>query len=133
MALSFQHLCPLLQVFDMPRSIAFYRDVLGFEVTESAPPGDDCDWALLRRGDVYLMLNTMYERDDRPAAPDPARRAVHADTALFFACPDVDAAYDHLVARGQAPTPPAVQSYGMKQVYLLDPDGYSLCFQWKAA
>jgi hypothetical protein len=27
---------------------------------------------------------------------------------------------------------PAVAPYGMKQLYLKDPDGYELCFQWKA-
>lgn len=32
--------CPLLQVFDMPTSLAFYRDVLGFEVIQASPPGD---------------------------------------------------------------------------------------------
>jgi catechol 2,3-dioxygenase-like lactoylglutathione lyase family enzyme len=31
-------MCPLLQVFDTPRSLRFYRDVLGFEVVRSAPP-----------------------------------------------------------------------------------------------
>ena len=28
--------------------------------------------------------------------------------------------------------PPKVAWYGMKQLYLTDPDGYGLCFQWKA-
>jgi hypothetical protein len=28
---------------------------------------------------------------------------------------------------------PVVQRYGMKQLYVRDPDGYSLCFQWKAS
>lgn len=28
--------------------------------------------------------------------------------------------------------PPAVQSYGMKQLHLSDPDGYGLFYQWPA-
>jgi Glyoxalase/Bleomycin resistance protein/Dioxygenase superfamily len=32
MAIEIRGMAPLLQVFDMPTSIAFYRDVLGFEV-----------------------------------------------------------------------------------------------------
>ncbi len=36
--LVFEGVCPLLEVFDMPASLAFYRDVLGFEVVASAPP-----------------------------------------------------------------------------------------------
>ncbi len=39
------------------------------------------------------MLNTAYEEDARPRAPDPARVAAHEDTAIYFSCPDVDAAY----------------------------------------
>ena len=30
-------------------------------------------------------------------------------------------------------TPPRVAPYGMKQLYVSDPDGYLLCFQWQAA
>lgn len=29
--------CPMLQVFDMPVSIAFYRDLLGFTVASDVP------------------------------------------------------------------------------------------------
>ncbi len=130
MALEIQSLTPLIQVFDMPTSIAFYRDKLGFEVVESAPPGDDCDWAMLRLQGLYLMLNTIYEKPDRPPVPDARRNFAHSDTCLYFGCPDVDAAYAHLQAAGVAPNPPSIAPYGMKQLYLTDPDGYNLCFQW---
>ena len=71
MAIAIQGLAPLLQVFDMPRSIAFYRDMLGFQVVGAAPdvPDDRFDWALLRRDGVELMLNTAYEADARPPVP----------------------------------------------------------------
>jgi catechol 2,3-dioxygenase-like lactoylglutathione lyase family enzyme len=128
MAIDIRGVCPLLQVFDMQRSLRFYGDVLGFEVTRSSAPNDD--WALLERDDAALMLNTAYEADSRPAAPDPARIAAHVDAALFFGCPDVDGAYEQLRARGIDAEAPKVQSYGMKQLYLKDPDGYQLCLQW---
>ena len=76
----------LIQVFDMPTSLAFYRDVLGFDVISDAPADGQCDWAWLKRGESELMLNTAYEAEDRPPAPDPARVRAHADTALFFGC-----------------------------------------------
>ncbi len=130
MAIAVRGVCPLLEVFDVPASIRFYRDVLGFEVVESAPPGDDCGWALLRLDEAELMLNTAYEDGERPPAPDPARVAGHADTTLFFVCPDVDAAYAHLRERGVEVAEPQVRDYGMKQLSLTDPDGFGLCFQW---
>lgn len=133
MAIEIRGMAPLLQVFDMPTSIEFYRDVLDFEVvTTSNPRGEHFDWALLRLNGVELMLNTAYEEDARPPAPDPARIAAHDDTCLYFGCPDVDAAYAHLRARGVAAKEPKVAPYGMKQLYLSDPDGYNLCFQWAA-
>ena len=60
----------LLQVFDMPRSIAFYRDVLGFQVTGDVPPDDQCDWVMLTLNESELMLNTAYESHERPPAPE---------------------------------------------------------------
>jgi len=130
MTIAVQGVTPLLQVFDMPASLAFYRDVLGFEQIDAAGPEHDVGWMLLRLQDAYLMLNTAYELHERPAAPEPARIAAHADTGLFFACPDVDAAYAHLRARGVDAQPPGIREYGMKQLYVSDPDGYALCFQW---
>lgn len=135
MAIRVLGLTPLLQVYDMPTSIRFYRDVLGFEVidTSSQLGEDSFHWVLLRLGDAELMLNTAYEFDhERPPAPDRARSAAHDDTALFFGCPDVDAAYEHLRAKGVAVKPPTTAPYGMKQLPLHDPDGYAICFQWPA-
>jgi glyoxylase I family protein len=123
------NLTPLLQVFDMRASLAFYRDVLGFEVEAQSEAGDDFDWGLFRLGPATLMLNTAYERDKRPAEPDASRRAAHEDTALFFYCPDVDAVFRLLTECGVTVKPPVTTRYGMRQLYLSDPDGYVLCFQ----
>lgn len=133
MAIEIRGMAPLLQVFDMPTSIKFYCDALGFEIVgtdrKQAP---HCDWVLLRLNGVELMLNTAYEEDVRPPAPDRARIAAHDDTGIYFGCPDVDAAYAQLRARGVAAKEPKVAPYGMKQLYVTDPDGYNLCFQWRA-
>jgi uncharacterized glyoxalase superfamily protein PhnB len=63
---------------------------------------------------------------------DRVRVAAHGDTGLFFGCPDVDGAYEELRDKGVVVKPPQVARYGMKQMYLKDPDGYGLCFQWRA-
>ena len=135
MAIEVRGMAPLLQVYDMPTSVRFYRDVLGFEVISTSPKlGEDrFHWALLRLTTAELMLNTAYEFDDeRPAEPDQARTAAHGDTGLFFSCPDVDAAYEELRGKGVTVRKPVVAPYGMKQLSLRDPDGYGLCFQWPA-
>ena len=54
MSFELRGVCALLQVFDMPASLAFYRDVLGFSIIGSAPPrerGDDFGW-------VWTVLKT---------------------------------------------------------------------------
>ncbi|MEZ6057639.1 MAG: VOC family protein [Planctomycetaceae bacterium] len=126
-------LCPLIQVFDMPTSLAFYRDILGFEIVQQSSPGDNCDWVWLKRDSAELMLNTIFESDSRPAELDETRRKSHGDTGLFIGTPDVDAMYEYLNDCGFALGPPVVQPYGMKQLYLNDPDGYGICFQWTSA
>jgi uncharacterized glyoxalase superfamily protein PhnB len=133
MAIEVRGSAPLFEVFDMPTSIAFYRDVVGFEVvsTNRDPNTDpaDVDWALLRLNDVELMLNTAYDHGERPPVRDP-RRVFGDGVCLYIGCRDVDAAYEHLRSHGIAATPPTVAPYGMKQLYVRDPDGYNLCFQW---
>jgi catechol 2,3-dioxygenase-like lactoylglutathione lyase family enzyme len=132
MEIKLEGMCPLIEVFDMARSLAFYRGVLGFRVVRSAPPGEECDWCLLGLDGIELMLNTQYEKHARPETPDPARSAAHGDTCLFFVCRDLDAAYAHLLGHGVDANPPIVRDYGMRQVSLRDPDGYGLVFQWPA-
>lgn len=131
MSIEVTGVCALLQVFDMPTSVRFYRDVLGFEIVETSPrEGDQFDWGLLRLNNAEVMLNTAYEQEYRPAQPEPARVAAHGDTCLYFGSPDVDAVYSHLRERGIDVAEPKVAPYGMKQLYVKDPDGYALCFQW---
>ncbi len=130
MAIQLKWACPLLEVFDMPTSLKFYRDKLGFKVTEDSGQGDESGWVLLELGDASIMLNTAYDDGARPASENPARVAAHHDTTIYFGCPDVDAAYEHLKKQGIESEPPEIAPYGQKQLYFTDPDNYNLCFQW---
>ncbi len=131
MALDLRGLAPLLQVYDMPASVRFYRDVQGCEVVTTSPnlgAPAKFHWCLLRLAGCELMLNTAYEFDDeRPVPPDPARVEAHGDTCIYFGARD--AVYEEL-RRKMELSPPKVAPYGMKQLYLRDPDGFGLCFQY---
>lgn len=105
---------------------------MGFEVAQSSAADDNADWVLLRHGVIELMLNTAYEAPQRPAAPNVARQAAHADTALYFGCSDTDGLYRLLAGNGLNLSLPAVTGYGWKMLTLTDPDGYQLCFHWPA-
>lgn len=134
MALDVRGMTPLLEVFDMATSLQFYREVLGFEIVmaDSNTVAPNHNWVWIRLGDADLMLNTAYEYENRPSAPDPQRIRSHRDTCLYFGAPDVDGVYKHFISRGIQVKKPHVAPYGMKQLYLVDPDGFNLCFQWKA-
>jgi len=58
----FGGLTPLIQVFDMPHALAFYRDLLGFGVVSASPEvetpeGRFSHWTRLLLGAADLMLN----------------------------------------------------------------------------
>jgi glyoxylase I family protein len=130
MAIHTRGSAPLLQVFDMPASIRFYCDQLGFEIKQQSWPGDDFDWAMLQLNDATIMLNTAYDKGERPDQPDPARMAAHEDTSIYFGCPDVEAAYTELIRRNVILDKPVITKYDYKAIYVKDPDGYCLCFHW---
>jgi glyoxylase I family protein len=132
MSIEIKSMAPLLHVFDMPTSLAFYRDKVGFRVVGDSGQSDESSWAMLALGGETIMLNTAYDNDERPETPHPARVLAHRDTCIYFVCPDVDAAYEHLKANGIDAEPPSVAPYGMKQLYVTDPDNYGLCFQCPA-
>lgn len=130
MPIEIRGMAPLFEVFDMPVSLGFYRDTLGFKVTGDSGQGDNSGWVMLELDGVTVMLNTMYDDGLRPSEPDPVRTKNHKDTCLCFSSPDVDEVYGHLRDKVADIEEPADAPYGMRQLYLRDPDGYNICFQW---
>jgi uncharacterized glyoxalase superfamily protein PhnB len=136
MTIATNGMAPLLQVYDMPAALAFYRDVLGFEMVSASPEVDTPEgrfshFVQLKLGPAQVMLNTAYDEGARPAKRVAAQQRFHGDTCLYFGCADagvVDAVFAALRAK-IAIDPPKDAPYGMRQLYLSDPDGYGICFQ----
>jgi uncharacterized glyoxalase superfamily protein PhnB len=103
-----------LEVSDLERSLAFYHDVLRFEV-ESLD--DEPRQASLRAGDLRLVL---IER--RGGANERG-----GGVRLNMEVSGVDAYHDALVARGLSPSLPA-DSSSTRCFSVSDPDGYSWTF-----
>jgi glyoxylase I family protein len=117
-----QQLWPLLAVTDIERSIAFYRDQLGFTVVGDAKNKGRVYWCRLHRGGASIMLQ-------QAEAEDGSRELRGRGVALYFVCDDADVAYAELTARGLKLDPPTTACYGMRQVFVPEPDGYSICFE----
>lgn len=127
-------LTPLLSVFDMPTALAFYRDVLGFEVLMASPEVDTLEgrfshWVWLRFGAAEIMLNTQFDSNERAREPDAMRATVHGDAILYISFADVGLAYQQLTERGLKADPPIKAPYGLKTFGVKDPDGYGIVFQ----
>lgn len=129
MGIEISYLTPLIQVFNMRRSLGFYRDILGFEVLSDSGNGADSSWIWLERDGCHLMLNDQYEPGSVPDGPPTARVKWHCDTCLYVGCDDPESAFEYFKAKGLDVEPPISTSYGMKQLYVTDPDGYNICFQ----
>lgn len=129
-----RNVCTLLSVFDMPKAVWFYCDVLGFTIENRSPTyavesGVELfHWCMLRAGNARLMLNTAYE-DERPAEPPPRAEDLFA-AWLFFACPNLDEAYQRLKAASVDCKPPQIAPYGFRTVSCRDPDGHGITLQW---
>jgi catechol 2,3-dioxygenase-like lactoylglutathione lyase family enzyme len=117
---------PLLLVRDIERSVEFYRDRLGFKLAGQAEAQGKMFWCRLERGGASLMLQQA-ESEDGPA--EGRGRGV----AFYFICDDADAMHADLSSRGLQLDPPKVAYYGMKQLFVPEPDGYSLCFESETA
>lgn len=115
-------LTPLLFVDDIGRSLASYRDRLGFALMQDWSPEGKLAWCHLKRGGATLMLQQACE-EDGPAAG--RGRGV----GFYFLCDDANALHAEFSAGGLTLDPPKIAFYGMNQLFVRDPDGYELCFQ----
>jgi catechol 2,3-dioxygenase-like lactoylglutathione lyase family enzyme len=107
-----------LAVADPARSTLFYRDVLGFEVSDHA--------GLLEAvcGPARIQLSPHDCASSSGDAPRPLKPAI-----LFFETSDVDAMHAAIHARGGAPSEPEkVNLIKMQMFQVRDPDGHTLWF-----
>ena len=130
-------LTPYIEVFDMQASVAFYRDILGFEVLFASPEVETLEgrfshFVRLGRGHAEIMLNTAYDSNERPPARSEARWAGCQHIQFYIDCDDVSGLHAEVSGRGCSAAPPAQTSYGYVAFSVSDPDKYRLIFQQPA-
>ncbi len=116
---------PFFIVDGVERSIAFYRDRLGFEVTfqESAPPDPAPFFAILRRDGAMLFI-----KGSGDPLPNPKRYS-WARWDAYLSVPDPDALAAELAAAGVSFSEPLKDTHdGLRGFELRDPDGHVLFF-----
>jgi lactoylglutathione lyase len=119
----FKSTFPILYTENLPRAVAFYRDLLGFAETYRFPAegepefvGLELDEGSIALAGISASTEPLHGRPLRPAAGHRFELCVYSD--------DVDAAIAQLRA---ADVPvlmePADQPWGERLAYVEDPDG----------
>jgi uncharacterized glyoxalase superfamily protein PhnB len=133
----------MLTVKDMAKSIAFYRDVCGFELKEKWPDTDAPMWANLMLGEQSVMIGPAMNPDgdhgcgEMDATTKAFWSSAYADwqknkpgvgVCIYLAVDAVDAHHDRVVTKGVNAGKPTSQFYGIRDYWVEDPNGYRLQF-----
>lgn len=108
-------LSPILWTKDLPASIAFYHDVLGFECTNQT-----AGWACLQKDEVELMLSL-------PNAHEPFDK-IQFTGSFYFHPDDVKSLWQQLKDKARIVYPLEDFDYGMREFAIRDNNGYILQF-----
>ena len=119
-------LTPNLIVSGVERSIAFYRDVLGFTLVTTVPDASPFVFAIVQSGPVQIFLN----------APEPAiaeypafkDRPIGGTLTLFIDVHDIRRSHDELKDKVKIVMPLEHKWYGVTEFAFEDPDGYLITF-----
>jgi lactoylglutathione lyase len=111
---------PSLTVRDLQTSLAWYRDVMGFEVDREMVRDGVLRAVALRAGDVRLLLN----QDDGAKGPNRAKGT--GMSMSLTTRQSVDAVAAHIKAHGGTlVSEPADMPWGQRVFRVVDPDGFA--------
>jgi catechol 2,3-dioxygenase-like lactoylglutathione lyase family enzyme len=102
------------RVSDMPRSVRFYKDVLGMEIVFG---GEDASFSSLRAKDAECPILNLEQG-----------RSVPGWGRMIFYVGDVDAFWEYLRGKGFNPEKPRDALWSERYFHMPDPDGHELSF-----
>jgi catechol 2,3-dioxygenase-like lactoylglutathione lyase family enzyme len=119
-------LTPNLIVSSVERSLAFYRDILGFSVGATVPDQPPYVFAIVQSGPVRVFLN----------APEPAiaeypafkDRPIGGTLTLFIDVVNIRQVHDDLVDKVKIVMPLEHKWYGVTEFAFEDPDKYLITY-----
>lgn len=109
---------PVLACHQLESTLAFYQQALNCIIVGQRTGDAGLEWVHLKTDNIFLML----VRD--PESQSPTRST---DKNLFYYyTDDVEGYYRFIKARGFKPTELHTTEYGMKEFFLVDPEGNRL-------
>lgn len=114
-----RRIVPLITVSDIQKSLEFYEAVLGFHRVGQDTDNGRLYWCRLKKDGTQIMLQE-----------DKRERSINDQSiTLCFITKNVDRVYEQLVANGLALEKPFDAPYGMRQIFLKDPDQHEIWFE----
>jgi len=130
--MKFNDVTPNLVVSNVERSLAFYRDALGFAVSATVPENNGpFAFAWMQRDGVNVFLNSHQSVEEHA---NLASRAIGGTATLFITIEaddvtsGIDALFASIAPRAKVMMPLKDQFYGMREFGVEDPDGYVIFF-----
>ena len=118
---------PCFIVRDVPASLAFYRDRLGFEVTFEGPEPNDIFFGIMCRGGAQILMKAVGVEPVPNRTRDIQQGIVRWDA--FVIVPDPDALAAEFAARNVEFFQPLRDTHdGLRGFEIQDPNGYLLFF-----
>ncbi len=118
---------PLFIVKQVPETLAFYRDKLGFDVTFEGPEPNDIFFGIVQRGRAMIMFKSVGVEPVPNHARDVGCGIAAWDAYIYV--PDPDALADEFETRGVTFFKPVHDnSDSLRGFEIEDVDGYILYF-----
>src|SRR5215813_11476400 len=111
---------PVIPSADLEKSLRLWVDGLGFSVSEEMRKEGKLVFCMLRKGDLWFMLN---QRSGNPAKPEN-----HEGIRLYWGPKDIHETQERLKGMGYEVSRLEGREYGQTEFVLTDDDGYSHCF-----
>ena len=129
-------LTPNFAVQDIGKTVAFYRDILGFKL-EMAVPEDKSGFEqeLVEKKYIYAMMSrdgveVMFQRADSIGEDVPPLKGVPigASTSFYIEVENINALYQEIESKAEVVKEMETAWYGMQEFYIKDCNGYILGF-----
>jgi len=124
---------PFFIVANVPATLSFYRDILGFEVTFRGPTPDDEFFGIVRRDGAMIMFKALGEiSDGKEVVVEPVpnyHRKPGSSWDAYLEVPDPDALAAEFASGGvRFSAPLGDGDDGLRGFVIEDIDGYGLFF-----
>jgi catechol 2,3-dioxygenase-like lactoylglutathione lyase family enzyme len=112
-------------VADIHRAVAFYRDQLGFEISDIW--GDPPSFAIADSARASIMLKQGIDQNE-PYKPMPNTRQISGLWDAYVWVQDLEAVISFFAGANTAHSKPEKMPHGCTEIVVTDPDGYRICF-----